>query len=309
MTSPAKHPNQALFALLAMSFIWGYSWVVVKEAFRFIDPLDFAALRTFAGALCLLALARVSGASLRPKELPLTFLVGLFSTTGSMGLSTLALATGAAGKTAILMYTMPFWTLLFAGPILGERIRATYWIAVLMALAGMIGLLEPWNLQGTLLSKILAVTAGMLWAFSTIITKIVQRRGEYNAMTFSAWQMLLGSLPLGLLAVVIPSPPISWSGYFVFALFYNVLLAGSLAVFLWYYVLQMLPAGVAGMGALATPVIGLIASSIQLDERLSFFESSGIALILSALGLIAALQIMEYRRRSGGRSEFRRSLF
>ena len=50
MTSPAKHPNQALFALLAMSFIWGYSWVVVKEAFRFIDPLDFVALRTFTGA-------------------------------------------------------------------------------------------------------------------------------------------------------------------------------------------------------------------------------------------------------------------
>jgi len=50
MTSPAKHPNQALIALLAMSFIWGYSWVVVKEAFRFIDPLDFVALRTFTGA-------------------------------------------------------------------------------------------------------------------------------------------------------------------------------------------------------------------------------------------------------------------
>ncbi len=297
MHPPVKHPHQALFALLAMSFIWGYSWVVIKEALRFIDPLDFAALRTLMGAVCLLALAKISGADLRPKELPLTSLVGILSTTGSMGLSTLALATGAAGKTAILMYTMPFWTLLFAGPILGERIRTTYGISIFMALTGMIGLLEPWNLQGSLLSKILAVAAGMLWAIGTIIVKIIQRRSEYDAMTFSAWQMLIGSVPLCLLAIAIPSPPIVWSGYFLFALLYNALLAGSLAVFLWYYVLRMLPAGVAGMGALATPVIGLVASSLQLDERLSFFETAGIALILSALGLIAVLQITEYRRR------------
>lgn len=300
MDPSVRNPHRALSALLAMSFIWGYSWVVVKEALRFIDPLDFVAVRTFMGAMCMLALAKASGANLRPRELPLTFLVGLFSTTGSMGLSTLALAAGTAGKTAILLYTMPFWTLLFAVPILGERIRAVYWISIVMALAGMVGLLEPWNLQGSLISKLLAATAGMLWAVSAIIAKMIQRRGEYDTMTFSAWQMLLGSLPLCVLATVVPSPSISWSGYFVFALLYNVLLAGSVAVFLWYYLLRILPAGLAGMATLATPVIGLLASSIQLHERLSFSESWGIVLIVSALGLIAGLQIGEYRRRQRG---------
>jgi drug/metabolite transporter (DMT)-like permease len=45
------------------------------------------------------------------------------TTTGSVGFSTWALESGAAGKTAVLVYTMPFWVLLLAWPILAERIR------------------------------------------------------------------------------------------------------------------------------------------------------------------------------------------
>ena len=49
--------NQNLMAFLALMFlclIWGYNWVVMKNALHFSGPYDFAALRTILGALCLL---------------------------------------------------------------------------------------------------------------------------------------------------------------------------------------------------------------------------------------------------------------
>jgi drug/metabolite transporter (DMT)-like permease len=52
---------------------------------------------------------------------------------------------------------------------------------------------------------------------------------------------------------------------------------------MWFYVLKVLPACVAGLGSLATPVLGLTFAHAVLGERLSFWESCGGVLILSAL--------------------------
>ena len=45
----------ALIALGALSFIWGYNWVVVKVALGYAGPFMFAALRTLLGGAALLA--------------------------------------------------------------------------------------------------------------------------------------------------------------------------------------------------------------------------------------------------------------
>jgi drug/metabolite transporter (DMT)-like permease len=65
---------------------------------------------------------------------------------------------------------------------------------------------------------------------------------------------------------------------------------------LWYYILHKLPAGIASLGTLATPVIGVILASIQLGERPSLWEGLGMVLIVAALTLISFLGVMQYRR-------------
>ena len=54
-----------------------------------------------------------------------------------------ALESGGAGKTSVLTYTMPFWLLLLAWAFLGERLRGVQWLAVALALAGLVLVLEP----------------------------------------------------------------------------------------------------------------------------------------------------------------------
>jgi len=109
-----KSIKPALWALAGMALIWGYNWVIVKEALRFAGAFDFSALRSVFGSLCLFLLLLYRGQGLRPRDVPMTLLLGLLTTTGSVGFSTWALESGAAGKTAVLVYTMPFWVLLLA---------------------------------------------------------------------------------------------------------------------------------------------------------------------------------------------------
>jgi drug/metabolite transporter (DMT)-like permease len=65
------------------------------------------------------------------------------------------------------------------------------------------------------------------------------------------------------------------------------LIGTALANLVWLYLLHALPANMAGLGTIATPVVGVIASWLQLGENLSAFEICGMALVVLALSLLA----------------------
>ncbi|HPC74226.1 MAG TPA: EamA family transporter [Syntrophales bacterium] len=298
MKDANKSIKPALWALAGMALIWGYNWVIVKEALRFAGAFDFSALRSVFGSLCLFLLLLYRGQGLRPRDVPMTLLLGLLTTTGSVGFSTWALESGAAGKTAVLVYTMPFWVLLLAWPILAERIRGLQWLAVLMAFSGLAVILEPWRHAGTPMSKILAILGGLTWAGSAITLKIMRRRGTIDLVSLTAWQMFFGAVPLAIIAFAVHSPPIQWTPYFTAALAYNIVFTSAIAHLLWFLALRELPAGMAGMGTLATPVIGVISASVELGERPSSSEIWGIVLVLSALALLTWIGIRNHRNNS-----------
>ena len=286
----------AILAIAALSFIWGYNWVVMKECLQYADAYDFAALRTGIGAVSLFALLLWKRRPLRPKAFWMTALLGLVSTTACIGLVTLAMVTGGVGKTAILVYIMPFWVLLLAWPILAEHIRGSQWVPVILAFSGLMIVLEPWNLQSTFISKIFAVLAGVAWALSAIMTKIMTRKHSFDLISLTAWQMLLGALPLVVIALIASDRPVQWTPYFTIGLLYSSLVSQGLALVLWFFILSKLPAGVASMGTLATPVIGTIAAAIELGERPSIPEAWGMLLILTALALLSLLGYIQHRR-------------
>ncbi len=277
---------RAILALIVMSLIWGYNWVLVKEAMRLVSPFDFSAIRTIGGGILLLGVLAWKGRPLRPRNVPMTLLVGFLCTTVSVGTATWALVEGGAGKMAILVYAMPFWLILMAWPLLGERPRGLQWPAVALALAGLVLLLEPWNYRGDWFPSTLAVASGLAWAASAVVTKRMDRLGEVDVISLSAWQVLLGGLFLAAVALAVPSEPIRWTPWMAGAMTYNVVLTSAVAILMWFYVLKILPAGIAGLGSLATPVLGLFFAYALLGERFSFWEGWGGVLIVAALSLL-----------------------
>lgn len=284
MGRPPRH-WMSLAAVVAFSVIWGYNWVVMKRALAFAGPFEFAALRHVFGTACLFALMLLMGRPLRSVAPWRTAALGMLQTALFTALVMAALANGGAGRSAVLTYTMPFWTLLIARVALGERVRARQWPAVILACAGLLLVFAASRPGGGAAAGMLAVLAGLTWAASAVLAKHMRARIELDLLSLTAWQMLFGSIALVALALAVPERAIEWSPYFILALAYNALFATALAWLLWLFVLHRLSAGVAGLASLSIPVIGMAASAMELGERPSAVELAGMALIL--LGLVA----------------------
>jgi len=281
----------AIAALLVLAVLWGYNWVQMKIAVQYASPFVFAGLRIVLGAASLLLSLALLRKPIVPKEIPGTLLTGLLQISGMYGFATWALVSGGAGKTAVLVYVMPFWVLILAWLFLGERVKGMQWVAIAISVCGLLFILEPTNLNGTILSKVLALLSGLSWAGGVIVAKKLRQTVELDLLSFTAWQTVFGAIPLVLAAVLVPSTPIVWSTPFIIALIYAVIPGTAIATLLWLYVLNCLPAGIAGLGLLMNPVVGVLAAWAQLGEQPGFMEVIGMGLIAIAL-ILNTMQAM-----------------
>jgi drug/metabolite transporter (DMT)-like permease len=279
-----------LVALVFLALLWGYNWVVMKVAMQYVGPMDFAALRGLFGAVLLFLALWVLGAPLKPKHVVKSVFLGIFQTAGFVGLISWALSIGAAGKSAVLGYTMPFWVIVFGWPFLPDRLRGWQWPAAGLILVGLVLVLELWSGQGSPLGSLLALGAGVSWAVSVIIFKRIPIDGRNDLLLVTAWQMVFGMVPLVIAAVVIPEREIVWNAPLVAALVYNGVGGMAIATFLWLYILQSLPATISGLNSLAVPIVGVIAAWLQLGERPTVAEGAGMVLILVGLALLTTTQ-------------------
>lgn len=294
--APLTQPrSSAIVALLALAGIWGYNWVQMKIAVHYAPPFQFAALRICLGSvsllLALLCMSKPHSAGLlarlAPKEIRGTMWVGLLQIAGMYGLTTWALVSGGAGKTSVLVYTMPLWTIVFAWMFLKERVRGWQWVAIGLSITGIVLILEPQHLGGSLPSKLLAILAGISWAGGAIVAKKVRQAVDLDLLSFTTWQMVAGAIPLTIIALLVPSQPIIWSGPFIVALIYTVIPGTAIATLLWLFVLHRLPAGMAGLGLLLNPVVGVLSAWLQLGEQPSGLEAGGMLIVTIALAINA----------------------
>ncbi|ADI30882.1 DMT family transporter [Methylotenera versatilis] len=286
---------KAFIALFILTIIWGYNWVVMKQAVQFASPFQFAAIRTFFGSIVLFVLIYLTKRPLALKEFPTMLVLGLLQSCGFTGLLIWALVEGGAGKTAVLTYTMPFWVMLFAWPMLGEKIQGWQWLAVLFALFGMVLIFDPLHIKSDGFSMFLAVCSGVSWAISAIVSKKLHHRAPHlDLLNLTAWPMFLGSIPVVVIAFILPAQPMQWTPTFIFAVLFNVLLSGCLAWVLWLYALQRLQAGVASMASMLAPVIGVIAAWIQLNEVPNTYELIGMVFIALSLVTISGISIIKH---------------
>ncbi len=282
--------------LIALTLVWGYSWVTNKIGILLSSPFDFAAMRVFVGAIGMFALMLIQGRSIRFQHGKFNALIGLLQTSAFFLFTSWAVLHGGAGKTSVLVFLMPFWTLLLARIFLGERIQGVQWFAVILAFAGMILIVAPWNFHGSLLSSVLGVTAGIIWAITSILIKRYTKLHALDMFSMTAWQLVIGAIPLVAVAWAVPSPPIQWTWIFIACLLFSGFVATALGWVVWMTILEVLPAGTASLSTLAIPVITVIGAALQLGEIPAPHEIQGMLLVAAALALLSYLGVRQHRR-------------
>jgi drug/metabolite transporter (DMT)-like permease len=278
-----QQPGRAgvYLALAVLTLVWGYTWVAIKIATQDASPYVVAGARMAIATLILFALLALMRRSLKPTPFVPTLVLGLLQTTGWTLLQTIAVSQAGAGKSAVLGYTMPFWTALLAWPFLGERIVGIRWLALTLAALGLAFVVAPLDAR-SFFADALAVAAGMSWGASAVWAKRLRARYDVELLQLTAWQFVWGTIPLVAVMLVIGGP-IRWTPSFVAALAFMSIGGAALGWILWMFILSRLPAGVAGIASLATPVVGVLAAAIQLHEIPSRTELVGMVLIVIAL--------------------------
>jgi drug/metabolite transporter (DMT)-like permease len=285
----APAPGLTLGALLqvaVLALVWGCNWPVLKMGVSLLPPLTFRGLTLPFAALGLLAVAKLSGESIRlPRRLwGEVALLALLNIGGWNALVLFGVAQLPAGRSVIVAYTMPIWTVLFSLVLLHEPFGRRKAAGLVLGMAGLALLVgeDLRQLQRAPTAMLFILGASTCWALGTVLLRKWKPPLPPNAL--SGWMMLLGWVPIALLApIVAPEPLPELTGRAWFAILYNIFLAGTLAHWAWFTLVRTLPVAVSSMASLPVPVVGVFAGMLVLGERPRAGEWLALALVLGAM--------------------------
>jgi drug/metabolite transporter (DMT)-like permease len=287
-------PPRALLQIAVLALVWGCNWPVLKMGVSELAPLTFRALTLPFAALGLLAVARFSGDAVRiPREhWGKVAVLALLNIAGWNGLVLFGVQLLPAGRSAIIAYTMPLWATIIAAFLLNEPLSKRKALGLGLGMVGMALLLgeEVRSIERAPFGALMILGAAIVWACGTVMLRRWKPPIPQNAL--SGWMMLLGWLPIALTAPFLdPAPlaatlatisPRAW-----FAIFYNIVMAGTLAHWAWFTLARTLPVAVSSIASLPVPVVGVFAGMLVLGERPG--PNEWLALGFVVAGLVAVL--------------------
>ena len=198
--SPAANPMKATrvpwqVKYIALAFIWGSSFLLMKVGLRSLAPLQISGLRIFSGVVVLMLLLMAARGRL-PRERRIwghLMVTGFFL--GSLPFSLFALGEErvSSALAGIGNSTTPIATVLFSLMLLpADKIGTRKIVGVLLGFVGVVVIMQPWQSQGRpdLLGFGMTLVAGMSYGLGWTYTKRFLGRADFGGLTLPAAQML-----------------------------------------------------------------------------------------------------------------------
>jgi drug/metabolite transporter (DMT)-like permease len=272
-------------AVPLLTLLWGLNWPAVKIALGEIDPWTLRAIGLSSGGMILAGCALVRGdrLSVRRNHWLRLGVAGMLTIAAFNLLLGYAQLHAPTSRAAIVTFTMPVWTVLFARLFLGERLDRSRIIALAVGLAGLLALGWPLVRDGQFsIGLVYALLAGICFALGTVVTK--RFPVEAPPITIATWQLLVGAAcaTVGVIAFEHGAVPSSISTATILAILYHVLFSQALAHILWFSALTRIPAGTAGLATLMVPAVGVYSATILLGEQPTAADYTGLALLVTA---------------------------
>ncbi|MBP1971217.1 drug/metabolite transporter (DMT)-like permease [Virgibacillus natechei] len=276
--------------ILLITLLWGYAWVLMKEALEYMGPFTFSAFRFGIGAITLLLVVWIMKIGLPPKRYwKHLIIVGILQTSIVFLLVMYGLEFVDAGKSSVLLYSMPMWSSLLAVKFLGEKITPVRMTGLLIGMLGLLTILgwDIWTGQSfeVIFGEILIIIAAISWAISNTYYRLnVQELPKIQA---SAFQMFFGAIGISIAMLVMEwGDPIVLNVTSMYYILFTGILASALCFTVWFFIISKIDMVTATISTLLVPIFGLVFSSILLDEKLTAGVLTGSALII--IGIIIA---------------------
>ncbi len=280
----ANGPGRARLWLLVLGVVWGLNWPAVKISLGGMTPWTLRAFGLTIGALTVMLLAKLWRRSLHvpPAYRWKVVAAGILNVALFNIFVTFAQQGAATSRVAIITFSMPLWTALFARIALNERLDGRRAWGLALGAAGLCVLLYPLLAAPLPIGIVLAFGAALSWSAGTVFTKWARIPAE--PLAIAAWQLALGAVVTAVGAYSFDSA-LHWeriTPVVIAALTYHIVVGMAVGYCLWFIIIAQLPAGVATLGTLLIPVVGVAGAVVLLGERPGMADMIGFVLVLIA---------------------------
>ena len=241
-----------------------------------IDPASFTAIRLISGALILWLLTRMKQSSPAGKG-SWPSALALFAYAAGFSFAYVSLS---AGSGALLLFGAVQATMIGYGLWKGERLRAFQTLGVLLALAGLVGLLLPGLSAPPLLGATLMIAAGIAWGIYSLRGK---GAGDPTMVTAGNF---MRAVPI---TIILSLLMLDFASVDAAGFYYAVAsgaLASGLGYAIWYTVLPALKNTSAATVQLSVPVIAALGGIVFLGEPITLRLALASVAILGGIALV-----------------------
>src|SRR5688572_22661016 len=283
--APGRRPVAGTLAVLLAVTMWGGMAVVIRKIDE-IDGLVVGFHRLWIGAVATVAIFYATGRRLRASSFRLSLVGGL-----AFGLDIVlfftALKNTTVANATVVGALQPALVLLIAGPMFGEvaTIGLVSWS--LAAIAGVAVVVYGssgaplWSPMGDLL----AIGALLAWTVYFVASKRVSGRiAPFEYLTAMLVIAAAVVTPVALLSGqrIEPGGPAQWAWIAALAVG-----SGGVGHLLVNWAHPHVDLSVMSLLTLAIPVVAVISAAIFLDESIEWIQVLGMAIVLTAVGVVA----------------------
>lgn len=278
MPNPMRIASLTVFAMLAFASNSLLCRIALRDTA--IDAATFTSIRLVSGAVLLAAL--MIGRGNRPSAggtWRAAAMLFAYAVTFSFAYRQLTAATGA-----LLLFGAVQLTMLGYGLAMGERLRGAQWMGLLVALAGLVGLLLPGLAAPPLPSAALMLAAGAAWGVYSLLG-----RGQTDPVAATAGNFLR-AVPLTVALSLVAVAQTSFDTTGVFYAVASGAITSGLGYVLWYAALPAYKAASAATIQLSVPALAALGGVLLLGEQMS------LRLLVASVAILGGIALVIVRR-------------
>jgi len=279
----------ALYLSLAAS-IWGGMYVVSKIVLTVVPALPLVWLRYVIALIALFIMGIMGQVSWRiqKKDLPLIIAIGIIGYVISISTQFIGTKLSTAQLGSVITSSTPALMVLFAYPILKEKVTWRKTISVILATLGVLMIIGLGGMDKSFqLGGLILVIAAITWALMSVLVKLIPQ--HYSPLVITTYAILVAAIvliPPTLLQLHEINVDLLLEPRIVGGILYLGIVSTALAFYLWNKGLQMLDAGAGGIYFFFQPLVGTLLGWIILGEQVSFSFWLGTLLVIAGVLLV-----------------------
>lgn len=292
--------KQKAYLLLTLTVcVWGGVYVAGKVVLGIIPPITTLCVRYILSVLALFSVLGVTHRfqAIEKKDWSKLAIIGVAGYFCSILLQTYGMKFANASIASLINAMNPVAIILFAVPLLGERITLTKVVAVACSVGGAYAILGGAAGQDEMLGVLCSITSVVIWSLVSILVRRMSAR--YDPLVLTAYGIAIATvciLPASAWELHTTDMQVQLQGSAVLGLLYMGFLGTALAHYLWNHSLSLIEAGRCSLFYPLQPLVATILGVAFLHEPLTVNLVIGGLLIIGGI-LVSVLGDMHHKTR------------